>query len=229
MATVHGDDIAMQRSAVESLVNMRSKKYEIKKHVLGVHPDLEKSWRVLTRVIEWDRDGITIEADQRHVREIMKGLELERANHSVTPCAVERRDECKFVNRCGRRQTKHRWNDMNDDDNRDPPRMADDDAIDSQVLVGGDTTRHRELVARISYLSQDRLDLKFASMRVRCAMAKPSMQDMECVKRSGRYLVGNPRAKCWFLWKQSGNLEAYLDADWEVIEPLDGRSELESS
>ena len=29
-------------------------------------------------VIEWDRDGITVEADQRH--EIMKGLELERAH-----------------------------------------------------------------------------------------------------------------------------------------------------
>ena len=28
-------------------------------------------------------DRITIEADQRHVREIMKGLEVERANHSA--------------------------------------------------------------------------------------------------------------------------------------------------
>ena len=37
--------------------------------------------------------GITIEADQRHVREILKGLELERANHFATPCAVERKDE----------------------------------------------------------------------------------------------------------------------------------------
>ena len=30
------------------------------------------------RGIEWDRNGLTIEADQRHVGEIMKGLELER-------------------------------------------------------------------------------------------------------------------------------------------------------
>ena len=62
--------------------------------------DLEKSGRILNRVIEWDRDGITIEADQRHVREIMKGLELERANHSATPCDVARRDESKGENRC---------------------------------------------------------------------------------------------------------------------------------
>ena len=109
---------------------------------------------------------------------------------------------------------KHRWNDVNDDDNRSRLQMADDDAIDSQALTGGDITRYRALVARISYLSQDRPDLKFASMRVCCAMAKPSVRDMECVKRIGRYLVGKPRAKCWFLWQQRGDLEAYSDADW---------------
>ena len=67
MATVHGDDIAIggQRSAVESLIKMISKKYEIKKQVLGRDPDLEKSGRILNRVVEWERDGITIEACQR--------------------------------------------------------------------------------------------------------------------------------------------------------------------
>ena len=65
--------------------------------MFGEDLDLEKSGRILNRVIEWDRDGITAEADQRHVREILKGLELERENHSATPCAVERRDEY----RCG--------------------------------------------------------------------------------------------------------------------------------
>ena len=74
----------------------------------------------------------------------MKGLELERANHSATPCAVERRDESKGENRCGRGQTKHRWNDVNDDDNTDRPRMADDDTTDSQALTGGDITRSTE-------------------------------------------------------------------------------------
>ena len=191
--------IGGQRSAVESLIKMISKKYKIKKQVLGGDPDLEKSGRILNRVIEWDRDGITIEADQRHVREIMKGLELERANHSATPCDVERRDESKWEMRCGRGQSKYRWNDMNDDDNRDRPRMVDDDAIDSQALTGGDVTRYRALVARISYL-------KFAAMQVCCAMANPTVRDSERVKRIGRYLAGRPRAKCWFRWQQSGEL-----------------------
>ena len=41
-----------------------------KKQVIGEDSDLEESGRILNRVIERDRDGITIEADQRHVREI---------------------------------------------------------------------------------------------------------------------------------------------------------------
>ena len=175
---------------------------------------LGKSGRTVYRVIEWDRDGITIVADQRHVREKVKGLELERANHSATPCDVARRDESKEENRCRRGQAKHRWHDVNDDDDKDRPRMADDDANDRQALTGDDITRCRALVTRISCLSQGRPELKFASVRVCCAMAKPSMRDMERVKRIGRHLVGKPRAECWFRWQQSADLEAYSDADW---------------
>ena len=36
-----------------------------------------------------------------------------------------------------------------------------DETNDIQALTGGDITRYRALVARISYLSQDRPDLKF--------------------------------------------------------------------
>ena len=92
--------------------------------------------------------------------------------------------------------------------------MTDDDTSDSQTLTGGDITQYRALVARISFLSQDRPDLKFASMQVCCAMAKPALRDMERVKRIGRYLAGKPRARCWSRWQQSGELEVYSDADW---------------
>ena len=45
VATVHGDDITVggERSAVELLIKMISKRYEIKKQVIGEDPDLEKS------------------------------------------------------------------------------------------------------------------------------------------------------------------------------------------
>ena len=38
-----------------------------------------------------------------------------------------------------------------------------------------------------------------------------SVRDMGRAKRIGRYLAGKPRAKCWFRWKQSGELEESLD------------------
>ena len=89
-----------------------------------------------------------------------------------------------------------------------------DDANDSQALTGGDITKYRALVARISYLSRDRPDLKCASMQVFCAMASPSVSDLERVKRIGRYLVVKPRAECLFHWQQSGELEVCSDTDW---------------
>ena len=146
VATVHGDDIKIggERSAVEFVVEMISRKYEIKKQVIGRDPDFGKSGRILNRVIEWNRDGITIEADQRHVRETLKGLDLERANHTATPCAVDRKDE--------------------DGARNDDSKGERVDANDSQALTGGDITRYKALGARISYLSQDRPDLKLASI-----------------------------------------------------------------
>ena len=77
---------------VEFLIKIISRKYEINKQVIGEDPDLEKSGRILNRVIEWERDGITVEADQGQVREILRDLELGRANHSATPHAVEGTD-----------------------------------------------------------------------------------------------------------------------------------------
>ena len=172
VATVHGDVITIggERSAVEFHIRMISKKYEIKKQVIGKNPDFEKSGRILNRVIEWNRDGITIEAHQRHVRDILKGLELERPNRSATPCAVERKDEGKGESRRGQgqTQTEHEWDNANNSDDRDRQQMADDDDRESQALTNGDITRYRALVARISYFSQDRPDLKFASMQVDC-------------------------------------------------------------
>ena len=71
--------------------------------------------------------------------------------------------------------------------------MASGDANDSQALTGGDTTKYRALVARISYVSQDRPDPKFAAMQVCCAVANPLASDVEWVKRIGRYISWRSR------------------------------------
>ena len=116
----------------------------------------------------------------------------------------KKRDDGKGQSRCGQGQTQtgHKWDDANNSDDRHQPQMADDDDPDSRALAKGDITRYRALVARISYLSQYRSDLKFALMQVCCAMAKPTMRDMERVKRIGRYLVGKRRARCWMLQRR---------------------------
>ena len=52
----------------------------------------EKIGRILNRVIKWSRDGITIEADQRHVSEMLKDLEVEQANQAATPCNMDKKN-----------------------------------------------------------------------------------------------------------------------------------------
>ena len=154
VATVHGDNMTIggERSVVELLIKMVSRKSEIKKHVIGEDAYLEKSGIILNRVTGWGRDGIAIEADQRHVREILKDLELERANHSATPCAVERKNEGNArSNESEWEKRRHTGTDshhervdgISDGDDRDRPQMAGDDANDSLVLIGGDITKHR--------------------------------------------------------------------------------------
>ena len=165
-----------------------------------------------------------IEAEQRHVRDSLD-LELEQANHAATPCNVDKNehnagsDGCKEKNQCeqGQRQTKHDSDDAGDGDDKNGVQMTNDERDDtnvSQAHTGRDMTKYRALVARISDLSQDRPDLKFAAMQVCCAMAKPPVRDMERVDRIGRYLVGSLEQECLIHWQQSGEFEAYSDADW---------------
>ena len=129
-ATVHRDDIIfVGKTTCLGISPKKLRKYEIKKQVIGEGANLEKSGRILNRVIGWRRDGITI----------LKDLELERANHFATPCVVERNkegnarsDESEGENRREqeRTQTKHELDDMSDGDDRDRPQMAGDDAND---------------------------------------------------------------------------------------------------
>ena len=102
-----------------------------------------------------------------------------------------RSDGSKGEKQCeqGQRQTKHDWDDAGDGDDENSVQMTNDerdDANDSQALRGGDLTKFRAFVARISYLSQDRPDLKFAAMQVCCAMTNPSASYLERTMRIGR-------------------------------------------
>ena len=136
-----------------------------------------------------------VTASHSRLREIPKDLELKRANHCAIPCAVERRnegnarsDENKGKNRCeqGQTQTKHEWDGMGDGDGRNRLQMAGYDANDSHSQVG-DVTKYRALCSTHQLLvtrptrSQVRIN---AGML--CDSKKPSVRDMERVKRIGR-------------------------------------------
>ena len=63
VATVHGDDIQYNRCATDgSRVPHQDDIPKVGDQETGTrgNPDLEKTGRMLNRVIEWDRDGITI-------------------------------------------------------------------------------------------------------------------------------------------------------------------------
>ena len=72
----------------------------------------------------------------------------------------------------------------------------------TEHLWHASVTRHK--VDQISSLRQCKYVVRWQ---------KKSVSDMERVKSIGRYLVKKPRAECLFHWQQSGELEAYSDAD----------------
>ena len=91
---------------------------------------------------------------------------------------MEARENQRELGQC---QTQYDRDDAGDGDDKNRVQMTNDerdDANDGQAVTGGDITKYRALVARISFLSQDRPDLKFASMQVCCVMANPSVSDI---------------------------------------------------
>lgn len=68
----------------EQLLN---KKYECKHKLLG--PEGEFNFRVLNRILSWEKDGIYYEAGQRHAELIIGQLKLEESKSVVIPGARE--------------------------------------------------------------------------------------------------------------------------------------------
>ena len=130
-----------------------------------------------------------------------------------------RNDESKEESRRGRRQTETKHE-------RDRPRMAGDDANDSQTLTGGDITRYRALVARISYLAQDRPDLKFASMQVCCAMMRPTCATWNASRGSHDTSSGGRERGAGSVGSRVASWKRIRTLTGEVTRPLGDRCRL---
>ena len=85
---VHGDDFTFLCSGdqVSWVKTLMSTRYEIKiRGVLGDEKTDDKSIRILNRLLEWRKSGITYEADPRHVEIVLNDLDMKNCASVGTP------------------------------------------------------------------------------------------------------------------------------------------------
>ena len=83
-ASVHGDNVTVKtsREDAEWLIRKFNERYEIQTQMIGEAADLEL--QVPNRTVRWSSRGLWIEADPRHVREVIKALGLEGARVEIS-------------------------------------------------------------------------------------------------------------------------------------------------
>ena len=188
-ASVHGDDVTVKasREDAEWLIDKFKKRCEIKTQMTAEAADLDKQLQILTRTVRWSSRGLWIDADPRHVKQVIKAWWLEGASPARTP-GVAAKEET---------------------------RVEDNEGIIDPELGHEETTMFRAVAARLNYLSQDRPDIAFATMKLCSKMSRPDARDLKNMKRVGRFLVGRPRVGCLFEWQaHTSALHALADADW---------------
>ena len=188
-ASVRGVDVTVKasREDAEWLIRKFKERYEIKTQMIGEAADLDKQLQILKRTVRWSSRGLWMDADPRHVKEVIRALGLEGASPAPTP-GVAAKGETRVED---------------NEDSTDPE------------LGREETTMFRAVAARLNYLSQDRPDITFATMKLCSKMSRPDAQDSMNMKRVGRFLVRRPRVGCLFEWQAHPSaLHAFADADW---------------
>jgi hypothetical protein len=84
---VHGDDFTSEGDITQLKWMQRGleEKFALKTKIMGSHPDLLKELKILNRMVRWEREGITYEADDKHSATIVKDLNLEHCKATSTP------------------------------------------------------------------------------------------------------------------------------------------------
>ena len=188
-ASVHGDDVTVKasREDVEWLIQKFKERYEINTQMIGEAVDLHKQLQIVNRTVRWSSRGLWMEADPCHVKEVIKALGLEIASPAPTPGVVANEET----------------------------RVEDIDGSIDPELGHEETTMFGAVAARLNYLSQDRPDITFATMKLCSKMSRPDAQDLKNKKGVFRFLVGRPRVGCLFEWQAHRSaLHALADAGW---------------
>ena len=77
------------------------------------------------------------------------------------------------------------------------------------------STKYKQLVARLNFLSQDRHDIAYATKELARGMANPTESDLERLKRMGRYLRGRMRYVIrYHFQKDTYAINSFSDSDW---------------
>ena len=82
--SVNGDDVTVKasRKDAEWLIQKFKERYEIKTQMIGEAVDLNKQLQILNKTVRWSSRGLWIEADPRHVKEVIRALGLGRRQTS---------------------------------------------------------------------------------------------------------------------------------------------------
>ena len=189
--SVHGDDFTSTgpEASLRWLDSQLRTAYELKTNYLGPHETRghQKEVRVLNRVIQWTKDGITYEPDQRHAELIVADLGLENAKPVTTPGTKD--DVAKAE--------------------------EENEKEDATPLTPHDTTKYRGMCARLNFLALDRPDLQYAAKEASRRMSDPKSGDWVLLKRIGRYLRKVPRLAQLFVWQEwPSEVNVLVDSDW---------------
>ena len=81
-ASVHADDVTVKASREDGewLIRKFTERYEFETQIIGEAADLDKLLQILNRTVRWSSRGLWIEADPRHVKEVIRAFGLEGAS-----------------------------------------------------------------------------------------------------------------------------------------------------
>ena len=83
-----------------------------------------------------------------------------------------------------------------------------------EVLGDVEARKVRRSIARINYMSLDRIDLSVVSRMLCQRMSSPTRGAEIGLKRVIRYIRGHPRGWCTMKWDSGLNLKVMTDSDW---------------
>ena len=86
---VHGDDFFSvgRRRDVTWMKTKMEERFALKTTIVGNDEDMEKEVKVLNRKIKWEFQGLSYEADTRHVPDLLRGMNLEHVRPLGSPGA----------------------------------------------------------------------------------------------------------------------------------------------